>query len=149
MWWTTVVLLTACFWRTEKAKPRTYSHWLGPVRCTIAIPTTCDYNLTAATMTNNIFDTTAIYLDLELRWDVVWTLVVANVDKTIIGGDFISLVDWRYGRLLDSVTSLSSIETLKKCEISSVKPHSVIVSTTSCYKISQMLQGLKVSNVVS
>lgn len=79
-----------------------------------------------------------VHLDLGLRRDFVWDFVVANVDKPIIGADFIShfglLVDCRNGRLLDSITTLSSPGVLKKCDTPSVK------SIAGSSKYHQLLQ---------
>lgn len=59
--------------------------------------------------------------------------MVADVDKPIIGADFIShyglLVDCRNGRLLDNITTLSTQGLLKHCQVSSVK----VISGTSEY----------------
>ncbi|XP_046405391.1 uncharacterized protein LOC124170608 [Ischnura elegans] len=50
-------------------------------------------------------------LNLGLRRDFKWRFIIADVDKPIIGADFLSfyglLVDIRHRRLLDGLTSLS------------------------------------------
>lgn len=62
-----------------------------------------------------------LHLDLGLRRDFSWNFVVADVDKPIIGADFMSfynlLVDCRNKRLLDGVTDLSTpgVPTAAKC----------------------------------
>lgn len=66
-----------------------------------------------------------MHLDLGLRRDFIWNFVIANVDKPIIGADFIShyglLVDCRNKRLLDNLTTLSTSGIIKNCDQSSIK----------------------------
>lgn len=85
-----------------------------------------DYKLTAANGTViSTYGTMTMHLDLGLRRDFVWNFVVANVDKPIIGADFIShyglLVDCRNRRLLDSLTTLSSPASATTCQQPSIK----------------------------
>lgn len=85
-----------------------------------------DYHLIAANGTViNTYGTNTMHLDLGLRRDFVWNFVVADVDRPIIGADFIAhyglLVDCKNGRLLDGVTTLFTPGTVKKCNQVSVK----------------------------
>lgn len=85
-----------------------------------------DYSLTAANGSLiSTYGTISMHLDLGLRRDFVWNFVVANVDRPIIGADFIShyglLVDCKNRQLLDRLTTLSSMGTIKKCDQISIK----------------------------
>lgn len=85
-----------------------------------------DYILTAANGTViKTYGRIKLHLQLGLRRDFAWNFVVADVDKPIIGADFISfyglLVDCRNGRLLDSTTSLSTAGVVKACKSPSIK----------------------------
>lgn len=96
-----------------------------------------DYNLTAANgSVIDTYGTTTMHLDLGLRRDFVWNFVIANVDRPIIGADFIAhyglLVDCKNGRLLDCVTTLFSPGTLRKCNQASVK---AISGTTDFHNV--------------
>jgi RNase H-like domain found in reverse transcriptase/Reverse transcriptase (RNA-dependent DNA polymerase)/Integrase zinc binding domain/Integrase core domain len=70
------------------------------------------YELFAANGTIiSTYGTINLRLDLGLKRDFVWTFVIADVSKPIIGVDFLSsyglLVDARNRRLVDSATSIS------------------------------------------
>lgn len=85
-----------------------------------------DYTLVAANGTViRTYGFLKMNLDLGLRRDFAWTFTVADVDKPIIGSDFMSfynlLVDCRNKRLLDGVTELSSPGVLVTCEHRSIK----------------------------
>lgn len=85
-----------------------------------------DYFLTAANGTSiNTYGTMKLHLDFGLRRDFAWNFLVANVDRPIIGADFMShfglLVDCKNSRLLDSVTSLFSPATASPCQQQSIK----------------------------
>lgn len=78
-----------------------------------------DYSLTAANGSIiNTYGTISMHLDLGLRRDFVWNFVVANVDRPIIGADFIShyglLVDCKNRQLLDRLTTLSSMSEMRE-----------------------------------
>jgi cleavage and polyadenylation specificity factor subunit 1 len=64
-------------------------------------------------------------LNLWLRRDFTWRFVVADVTQPLIGADFLSnyglLVDCKYTRLLDGVTSLSAPAQAANSRIPSVK----------------------------
>jgi hypothetical protein len=76
---------------------------------------------------------TALSLNLGLRRDFTWRFVVADVTQPIIGDDFLShyglVVDFKYKRLLDSVTSLSAPAQAANSRIPSVVVVSVQQST--------------------
>ena len=63
--------------------------------------------------------------DFMLRRDLTWTFIIADVDKPIIGADFLAhfglLVDIANGRLLDDVTKLTAKGEVKVCNLHSVK----------------------------
>jgi hypothetical protein len=64
-------------------------------------------------------------LNLGLRRDFIWRFVVADVTQPLIGADFLSnyglLVDSKYKRLLDGVTSLSAPAQAANSRIPGVK----------------------------
>lgn len=85
-----------------------------------------NYSLTAAN--GSIIQTYGILkqnLDLGLRRDFTWNFVVANVDKPIIGADFLVhyglIIDCRNRRLVDSLTTLTTSGQLKHCNQTSIK----------------------------
>lgn len=85
-----------------------------------------NYTLTAANGSIiHTYGLLKLHLDLGLRRDFVWNFVVADVDKPIIGSDFLShyalLIDCRHRRLLDSLTTLSATGLLKNCDQASIK----------------------------
>lgn len=85
-----------------------------------------EYKLSAANgSVINTYGTAQMHLDLGLRRDFSWNFVVADVEKPIIGADFIAhyglLVDCKHKRILDGITSLYSPATLKTCDQASIK----------------------------
>ncbi|XP_063618153.1 uncharacterized protein LOC134791053 [Cydia splendana] len=86
-----------------------------------------NYSLTAAN--GSLIHTYGIIkqkLDIGLRRDFIWNFVVANVNKPILGADFLAhygiLIDCRNRRLfIDSLTTLSTTGQLKHCNQPSVK----------------------------
>ncbi|CAK1603651.1 unnamed protein product [Parnassius mnemosyne] len=88
--------------------------------------TKTDYQLSAAN--GSVIDTFGfieLNLNLGLRRSFAWRFIVANVTKPIIGVDFLSfynlIVDCRNQRLIDNTTTLSSIASFAKADISSIK----------------------------
>lgn len=86
------------------------------------------YQLSAANgSTINTYGDLYLKLDLGLRREFSWRFIVADVNKAIIGVDFLSfyniIVDCRNQRLIDNTTSLSAIASpiLPSDTISSVK----------------------------
>jgi hypothetical protein len=72
-----------------------------------------NYDLSAANGTTiPTYGWLPLSLNLELRLNFTWRFVVADVTQPLIGADFLShyglLVDCKYKRLLDGVTSLSA-----------------------------------------
>ncbi|CAH2105071.1 unnamed protein product [Euphydryas editha] len=87
-----------------------------------------DYSLTGANgSVINTYGTMTLHLDLGLRRDFVWNFVVANVDKPIIGADFIAhyglLVDCKNRRLIDRMTKLVTPGTIKICNQTTSKQY--------------------------
>lgn len=82
-------------------------------------------------------------LDLNLRRDFFWKFVIAEVDKPIIGADFMAhyglLVDCKNGRLLDGVTTLFSPGMMKKCDQASIK---AISGNTDYHKLLERYPNL-------
>lgn len=85
-----------------------------------------NYVLTAANGT--VIHTYGIltqHLNLGLRRDFTWNFVIADVDKPIIGADFLAhyglLIDCRNRKLVDSLTTLTSPGELRRCDQASVK----------------------------
>lgn len=79
-----------------------------------------DYVLYAANGTKiATFGHKTIVLDLNLRRAFRWTFVIANVNKPIIGADFLShyglLVDVSHRKLLDKLTHLHVVASLSNC----------------------------------
>lgn len=96
-----------------------------------------EYELTAANGTTiSTYGIIKLHLDFRLRRDFQWNFVVADVDKPIIGADFLSfynlLVDCRHHRLIDGVTSLSTNCTPADTGTPSVK---VVVGKTEYHQI--------------
>lgn len=64
-------------------------------------------------------------LDLGLRRQFTWNFIIVELDKPVIGTDFIAhyglLVDCRSGRLLDSITTLSTPGAVTDCQVSNIK----------------------------
>lgn len=74
----------------------------------------CGYELFAANGTTiATYGPTSLQLNFGLRRNFTWRFVIADVDKAIIGVDFLNfyglMVDVRNRRLVDSVTSLSTV----------------------------------------
>jgi hypothetical protein len=72
-----------------------------------------NYDLCAANGTTiRTYGWLPLSLNLELRWELTWRFVVADVNQPLIGADFLSyfglLVDCKSNRLLDAVTALSA-----------------------------------------
>ncbi|CAK1598304.1 unnamed protein product [Parnassius mnemosyne] len=93
-----------------------------------------NYELSAANgSVINTYGYIHLTLNLGLRRDFTWQFVVADVTKAIIGVDFLSfynlIVDCRNKRLIDGVTSLSTIALPANLDIFSVK----IVTGDSVY----------------
>jgi hypothetical protein len=85
-----------------------------------------DYDLCAANGTTiHTYGWLSLSLNLGLRRDFTWRFVVADVSQPLIGVDFLShfglLVDCRNNRLLDGVTSLSSLAQAANSLIPSIK----------------------------
>lgn len=85
-----------------------------------------NYTLTAANGSAiRTYGLLKLHLDLHLRRDFAWNFLVADVDKPIIGADFMAfyglLVDCRRGRLIDSVTSLQSTAAVTSCSLPSIR----------------------------
>ena len=97
-----------------------------------------DYNLCAANgSTINTYGFIHLNLDFSLRRIFPWRFVVADVTKPIIGVDFLKyynlIVDCRNKKLIDNLTSISSIATVINCnDIFSVK---VITGESRFHKI--------------
>lgn len=96
------------------------------------------YNLSAANGSNiATYGYLNLDLDFGLRRSFVWRFVVADVTKPIIGVDFLNfynlIVDCRNKRLIDNLTSVTTVATLAICEnVSSVK---VVTGDTRYHKI--------------
>ncbi|XP_043479977.1 uncharacterized protein LOC122509791 [Leptopilina heterotoma] len=71
------------------------------------------------------YGTQILNLNFGLRRQFTWRFVVADVEKPIIGADFLAhyklLVDLQNQRLHDQVTHLTSQGEVVECEISSIK----------------------------
>lgn len=85
-----------------------------------------DYKLTAANGSIiETYGTMTMQLNLGLRRDFNWRFVIANVDKPIIGADFMAhyglLVDCKNKRLVDTLTTLTANGTLTNCTHASIK----------------------------
>lgn len=90
--------------------------------------TKTNYELSAANGTViHTYGYASLRLDLGLRRDFVWRFVIADVNKAIIGVDFLAhfnlVVDVRNKRLIDNITSLnvSATSANRYSSISSVK----------------------------
>lgn len=99
--------------------------------------TRTDYNLCAAN--GSIIPTYGYIhfnLNLGLRRNFNWRFVVADVTKPIIGVDFLNfyklIIDCSNKRLLDSVTSVSTLAQIIDCDISSVK---IVTGVSHYHKI--------------
>lgn len=73
-----------------------------------------DYELFAANGSSiKTYGSSSITVDLGLRRVFKWNFIIADIDRPIIGADFLSnfdlMVDLKRQRLVDSVTSLCSI----------------------------------------
>ena len=85
-----------------------------------------DYRLTAANGTAiETYGTMTMHLNLGLRRDFVWRFIIANVDKPIIGADFMAhyglLVDCKNKCLVDTITTLVTPGTITNCAQVSIK----------------------------
>lgn len=86
----------------------------------------CDYTLYAVNGTPiSTYGFVTIDLDLRLRHSFKWNFVIADVDKPIIGFDFLAFynlfVDVLERRLIDKTTLLSSIGKNVITEVQSIK----------------------------
>lgn len=95
-------------------------HWLPAKR------KSSDYDLCAANGSSiKTFGTLTLTLNFGLRRKFLWTFIVADVTKAIIGADFLAyyhlLPDCRTKRLIDGITSLSAPGALDTSEQPSVK----------------------------
>lgn len=91
-----------------------------------AKPKSLDFQLYAANNTTiPTYGEKTITLDLNLRRPFKWTFIVAEVDKPIIGADFLKhhqlIVDLPHRRLIDAKTSLTSISAVQVSNTPTVK----------------------------
>lgn len=71
------------------------------------------------------YGTHTMVLDLKLRRDFRWTFIIAKVKQPILGADFIShfglLVNLSERKLIDNLTQLNVITSIKDCITTSIK----------------------------
>lgn len=103
-----------------------------------------DFSVSAANGTPiHTYGTIRLHLDFGLRRDFVWDFVIADVDRPIIGADFLShyslLVDCSRQLLVDGITALTAPGTIGQTNAISVK---VIVGNSQYHQLLTQFPGI-------